>query len=46
LPASKGEIFSSQNLSLMDKRCLMKFFKAIGPVADAGADAGAEKAYE
>lgn len=43
LPASKGEIFSSQNLSLMDKRCLMKFFKAIGPVADAGADAGAEK---
>lgn len=43
LPASKGEIFSSQHLSLMDKRCLMKFFKAIGPVSDAGADAGAEK---
>jgi hypothetical protein len=43
LPASKGEIFSSPNLSLMDKRCLMKFFKAIGPVSDAGADAGAEK---
>lgn len=43
LPASKGEIFSSQNLSLMDKRSLMKFFKAIGPVTDAGADAGAEK---
>jgi hypothetical protein len=43
LPASKGEIFSSQHLSLLDKRCLMKFFKAIGPVSDAGADAGSEK---
>lgn len=43
LPASKGDIFSSQHLSLMDKRCLMKFFKAIGPKSDAGADAGAQK---
>jgi hypothetical protein len=43
LPASKGDIFSSQHLSLMDKRCLMKFFKAIGPKSDAGADAGASK---
>jgi hypothetical protein len=32
VPASKGEVFSSQKLSLMDKRCLMKFSRPSGPL--------------